>query len=51
MMNIDGLAKLIESSDVSQFRTISLCFLDLIGFTSVHLTDGPYDGGKDFKNF
>ena len=48
-MNIDSLSKLIESADISSFRTLSLIFLDIIGFSSVHFCDGPYDGGKDFK--
>ena len=48
-MNIDSLAQLIESSDISSFRTLSLEFLNMIGFSSVHYCDGPYDGGKDFK--
>ena len=47
-MNIDSISNLIETSDISSFRTISLLFLDMIGFSSVHFCDGPYDGGKDF---
>lgn len=48
-MNIDSLAKYIEAAGVSEFRTLSLVFLDLFGYRSAHLCDGPYDGGKDFK--
>ncbi len=48
-MNIDSIEKLIHASDVSAFRTLALQFLNLIGYSSVHLCDGPYDGGKDMK--
>ncbi|WP_319574556.1 hypothetical protein [uncultured Desulfobacter sp.] len=48
-MNIDSLAKHIEAAGVAEFRTLSLVFLNLFGYKSAHLCDGPYDGGKDFK--
>ncbi|MDM8551587.1 hypothetical protein QUF72_15985 [Desulfobacterales bacterium HSG2] len=48
-MNIDSIANLIQASDVSTFRTLALQFLNLVGYSSVHLCDGPYDGGKELK--
>lgn len=47
-MNIDSVARLIESAPVQEFRTLSALLLDLIGLSSVAYCDGPYDGGKDF---
>lgn len=47
-MNIDYLANLIESSDVSTFRTLATYFLRSIGYSRGFFSDGPYDGGVDF---
>lgn len=47
-MNIDFLANLVESSDVSTFRTIASVFLRSNGYPKAFLSDGPYDGGSDF---
>lgn len=47
-MNIDYIANLIESSDVSAFRTLATSFLRSIGYSRGFLSDGPYDGGVDF---
>lgn len=47
-MNIESLARLIESADPSVFRTIANTFLSFIGLVSADYCDGPYDGGKDF---
>lgn len=47
-MNIDFLSNLVESSDVSTFRTVASVFLRSIGYPKAFLSDGPYDGGSDF---
>lgn len=47
-MNIDYLANLIESSDVSTFRTLATHFLRSLGYSRGFFSDGPYDGGVDF---
>jgi hypothetical protein len=47
-MNIDYLANLIESADVSTFRTLASLFLRSIGYPRAFLSDGPYDGAMDF---
>ncbi|MCG6659799.1 hypothetical protein HOP52_18795 [Halomonas campisalis] len=48
-MNIESLARLIEASDVSVFRSLSAIFVPLIGFNEAGYCDGPHDGGKDFS--
>ena len=47
-MNIDYLSNLIESADVSTFRTLASLFLRSIGYPRAFLSDGPYDGAMDF---
>ena len=47
-MNIDFLSNIVESSDVSTFRTIASVFLRSVGYPKAFLSDGPYDGGSDF---
>ena len=47
-MNIDYLANLIQSSDVSTFRTLATLFLRSVGYSRGFFSDGPYDGGVDF---
>jgi hypothetical protein len=47
-MNIDSLARLIESSDVATLRTLAVNFLPRVGFGDAYFSDGPYDGGLDF---
>lgn len=47
-MNIDYLANLVESADVSTFRTLATLFLRSIGYSRGFFSDGPYDGGIDF---
>lgn len=47
-MNIDYLANLIQSSDVSTFRTLATLFLRSVGYQRGFFSDGPYDGGVDF---
>ncbi len=48
-MQIDNITKIIESMTVSQFRTLCLEYLNLLGYSESSLTDGPYDGTKDYK--
>jgi len=48
-MNIDALAKLVSSADLTAFRTIVNQFLPMIGMNGADYCDGPYDGGKDFR--
>ena len=47
-MNIDFLSNIVESADVSTFRTIASVFLRSVGYPKAFLSDGPYDGGSDF---
>jgi hypothetical protein len=47
-MRLDSLVRLIESADPTAFRELGLLCLERRGFAP-HLTDGPYDGGKDFS--
>jgi hypothetical protein len=47
-MNIDYLANLVQSSDVSTFRTLATLFLRSVGYPRGFYSDGPYDGGVDF---
>jgi hypothetical protein len=47
-MNIDSITRLIEASDVADFRTLSAQFLPMIGLEKADFCDGSYDGGKDF---
>lgn len=47
-MNVDSIARLIESADVSAFRTLMVDFLPLVGLGDSVFSDGPYDGGADF---
>lgn len=47
-MNVDSLARLIESADIATLRTIAVDFLPLMGFDDAFFSDGPYDGGLDF---
>lgn len=48
-MQLDNITKIIESMTVSQFRTLCLEYLNLLGYSESSLTDGPYDGTKDYK--
>lgn len=48
-MNIDSVARLIEASSFTEFRTIAYRFLQMIGLVSAQYCDGPYDGGMDFS--
>ncbi|MCG3684560.1 hypothetical protein [Aliarcobacter butzleri] len=48
-MQIDNITTIIESMTVPQFRTLCLEYLNLLGYTESSLTDGPYDGTKDYK--
>lgn len=48
-MQIDGLSSIISSMTVPQFRTLCLECIKLLGYSEVNLTDGPYDGVKDYK--
>lgn len=48
-MNLDAVARLIEGSSFTEFRTICNKFLQLIGLQSATYCDGPYDGGTDFS--
>lgn len=48
-MQIDNLSAIIESMTVPQFRTLCLEYLKLLGYSEASLTDGPYDGTKDYK--
>lgn len=48
-MRLDSLVRAIESSDFSAFREIALHALIDRGFTDIELTDGPSDGGRDFR--
>lgn len=46
-MNIDYLSNLVNSCDVSTFRTVASTFLRSLGYPGF-LSDGPYDGAADF---
>lgn len=48
-MNIEALARLVEATDVSAFRSLVAIFLPMIGINEAYYCDGPYDGGKDFN--
>jgi len=48
-MNVDILTNLIESMDVSSFRTLVSILSPSFGLGEWNFCDGPYDGGKDFS--
>ena len=48
-MNIDSLTNIISAMTVPEFRTLSLDFLKKLGYLESNITDGPYDGTKDYK--
>lgn len=43
------MARIIEGTDVSVFRSIVTLLTPLIGLKDAEYCDGPYDGGKDFN--
>lgn len=48
-MQIDSLSTIITGMTVPQFRTLCLKYIKLLGYSEASLTDGPYDGVKDYK--
>jgi len=48
-MQIDSVSKIINGMTVPEFRTLCVEYLKLLGYSEANLTDGPYDGVKDFK--
>ena len=48
-MHLAPMIHLIEASDAVLFREVVLLTLKARGYPEAHLTDGPYDGGRDVK--